>query len=290
MRVFRCARRGIRRLRQLRSDYESIRKRTYNYFVDRQRRKVRRRHLDRCWCGGELLPFEWHKNYGVCATCGSYVDRRPPIQEELKRVYSFDLYWHGLQSRKGHPTIEQRTVNDLSDGRVDYWLGLVERYGPRRGTVVEVGCAHGVMLAAMRERGYECIGVEPDERTAAWTRSNTNLDIRAGFFPDVPLPECDLLLAFDVLEHSPDPLAFMRGAAAVLRAGGIAIIQSPVDRYDSEPPFGGRFESAFDDLEHLYLFTDKAMRELASRGGLEVVNVTERLWLHHEICVFRKPR
>jgi len=253
-------------------------------------RHIRRGKRDRCWCGGQLLPFTWHPNYGVCAWCGCYVNQRPPLPEELARLYSFDLYWHTRQRLKGHPTIEHRPINDRSDGRIDYALGLVQRYGPPSGLVVEVGCAHGLLLAELKSRGYHCVGVEPDERTAEWVRRNTGLDVRPGFFPGVDLPMCDLFVAFDVIEHSPEPQAFMQAAAQLLHPGGVAILQTPVDRYDYQPPFGERFEDAFDDLEHLHLFTDRAMEELASRAGLQVVTLAERLWLHHEICIFRKPR
>src|SRR5581483_4218786 len=96
-------------------------------------RSIRRGQQERCWCGGELLPFKWHVSYGVCAECGCYVNQCPPLPEELKRIYSFETYWHTRQKMRGFPAIEHRSVNDRSDGRVDYWLGLIERYGPSSG-------------------------------------------------------------------------------------------------------------------------------------------------------------
>jgi len=276
-------------LRSAKSACRRVSQSIYSLRAKRQFRNICRGQRDHCWCGGELLPFKWHPSYDVCAECDCYVNRRPPLLEELNRLYSFDLYWHTRQRLKGYPAIEHRPMNDRSDGRVDYWLGLIQRYGPSAGRVVEVGCGHGVLLAELKARGYDCIGVEPDDRTAAWTRGQTGLDIRPGFFPCVDLPKCDLFLAFDVIEHSQEPEAFMRAAAQLLNQNGVAIIQTPIDRYDYQPPFGERFEAAFDDLEHLYLFSDEAMRQLALRSGLQIVTLNERLWLHHEVCVFRKP-
>jgi len=261
----------------------------YRALAKREYRKIPRGQRNRCWCGGELLPFHWHLSYGVCAQCGCYVNRYPPVPEELKRLYSFDLYWHTRARLKGQATIEHRASNDRSDGRLDYWLQLIERYAPPTGRVVEAGCAHGVLLFELKARGYECVGVEPDEKTADWTKRNMGLDIRPGFFPAVDLPDCDLFLAFDVIEHSSDPLAFARGFAQLLKPGGVAIIQTPIDRYTFQPPFGERFKDAFDDIEHLHLFTDKAMKELGSRSGLDILSASERLWLHHETCIFKKP-
>jgi len=80
----------------------------------------------------------------------------------------------------------------------------------------------------------------------------------------------------------------MKDAAQLLNSGGIAIIQTPIDRYDYESPFGERFNAAFDDVEHIIIFVNRGMQELARRSGLQIVNMTDRLWLHHEVCVFRK--
>jgi hypothetical protein len=133
-------------LRAARSFYSRISRSAYRRFAEPTFRKMRRGHRDLCWCGGDLLPFEWHPSYGVCSQCGCYVNRRPPLPEELKRLYSFKLYWHRRQRLKGHPSIEQRPATDRRDGRVDYWLGLIQGYGPSNGRAVEVGCGHGVLL------------------------------------------------------------------------------------------------------------------------------------------------
>lgn len=256
------------------------------HLVKRQFSNIRRGQRNQCWCGGELLPFKWHPSYGVCAECGCYVNRQPPIAEELKRIYSFDLYWHKRAKLKGHPPIEKRPMNDLTDGRVDYWLELIERYGSSVETIIEVGCGSGVLLAQLKNRGYKCIGVEPDNRTAKWVGSNMGLDVRPGLFPQVSLPSCDLFLAFDVIEHSPDPQSFLKTITQLLNPEGIAIIQTPIDRYGYQPPFGNMFTSVFDDLEHLYIFTTESMRRLGKVADLELIIEEERWRLSHEIVLF----
>jgi len=261
----------------------------YKSIAGRQFRSILREQCDRCWCGGALLPFKWHSSYGICANCGCYVNRHPPLREELKKVYSLDLYWHTQQKAKGYPPIETRADLYRSDGRLEYWLRLIERYGPPHGIVVEVGCAPGVLLAELQKSGYECIGIEVDGKVAEWIHRIMNVDIRVGLFPCVDVPNCNLFLALDVLEHSPSPKDFLCEVSRLLKPGGIAIIQTAIDRYEYNPPFGERFDM-FDDIEHMFLFTDKAMRELARRADLEVLNLEERLWLAGEVCIFRKPQ
>jgi SAM-dependent methyltransferase len=165
---------------------------------------------------------------------------------------------------------------------------LIEQYGPGAGTAIEVGCSPGVLLEELSTRGYSCTGVEISEDVAAWLREKTRLDIRSGFFPGVDLPRCQLFLSFDVLEHSPVPDEFMREVSRCLLPGGIAILQTAIERYDYKPPFGERFDM-FDDIEHTFLFTDEAIKRLSRLAGLEVISLKERLWLAGEICILKKP-
>src|SRR5437899_3043262 len=131
--------------------------------------------------------------------------------------------------------------------------------------------------------------VKRKEQMARWKidarEKTSNLDVRAGFFPGVDLPPCHLFLSFDVLEHSPSPKDFIQEVHRILLPDGIAIIQTAIDRYDYSPPFGQRFADMFDDLEHLFLFTNNAIKALALETGLEVISLDERIWLTGEIAV-----
>lgn len=279
-------------IRSAKIAYRLITALCYRRLVERQLRDIRRGERDRCWCGGGLLPFKWHLSYGVCANCGCYVNRRPPLREEFRKIYSSDCYWGSVSRMRGWPILSERRAMYEADGRLDHWLHLIQRFGPSQGVVIEIGCAPGVLLAELQRRGYECIGVEVEDRVGEWIRSNMNLDVRVGIFPDpdLQLPKCDVFLAFDVLEHVPSPDEFMREAANLLNPGGVVIIQTPIDRYDYEPPLGKDVPVVFDDIEHLFVFVDKAMQELGARSGLEVVSFDEKPWnIGHELCIYKKP-
>ena len=252
-----------------------------------QLRGVRRTSRELCWCGGALGPFPWHGSYGVCRSCGTFVNRIPPVAEDIQKIYSLGPYWHTRQRLRGFPAIEDRADLYVSDGRLTKWLDLVAAWS-RPGLAIEIGCAPGALLAELARRGYRCLGVEASEDTAAWVSERTGVPVVTGTFPHVDLPGCDLFLAFDVLEHSPWPREFMARAAELLADGGVAIIQTAVERYGFTPPFGDRSD-IFDDLEHLFLFTQTAIERLAESAGLQVVNCSQRVFLAGELVVLRKP-
>ena len=250
--------------------------------VTRFPRKLYRRHVygrpfssirrgDRatCWCGGSLLPLERHPDYGTCSECGCYVSRHPPLEQELAKLYSMD-YWQARQKMKDIPPIETRADLYRADGRLKYWLSIIKEYGPTNGRVIEIGCAPGVLLAELQKSGFECIGVEPDHEVSEWIRKNMGIMVHEGFFPYMDLPACDLVLAFDLIEHVPDPKEFICAIHRLLNPNGVAILQTPIQWRDYTHPFKGR-PDFFDDLEHLFLFTDKAIRKLAETGHMRVV-------------------
>jgi SAM-dependent methyltransferase len=260
----------------------------YKWLSDRQDRKIPRGHLEACWCGGTLRPMSSFPSYGTCLKCGCYVNRRPPLPVALEDLYSFQ-YWKLRQKAMGHPPIEKRGDLYRVDGRLDYWLSLVHRFGPKTGTVIEVGCAPGTLLSELKKESFQCLGVEPNEETAKWLRREAKIDVREGLFPDVELPPCDLFLSFDVAEHTPEPLAFWKKIAAVLRPEGVAIIQTAIEHTDYDQPFKSR-PDFFNDVEHLYLYTDKSVMKLTYLADLELIALEDAIGTLGQICVLKKQR
>ena len=246
-----------------------------------------------CWCGGQLIPLPACPVYGICHSCGTYILSCPPNPGVLADIYSLSKFWRTKAHLRGIATIEERSSLYLSDGRVDFWLWVIQEYAPPHGQVVEVGCAPGILLKLLHERGYKCMGVEIAEEVANWVREHTELQVLSGAFPNVSLLCCDLFLAFDVLEHCHDPVGFMMGVRDTLNSGGIAIIQSPIVRpaegYDTMRPFGSSFERMFDGTEHIVILSSIAIQRLAKLAGLRVMDNGLKWHTGHEIVVLQKP-
>ena len=240
----------------------------------------------RCWCGSTLSRYDRQKDYGRCGNCGTFVLMDAPDPKIYEKLYSLDNYWRFRQKEiKNHPTIEERTLNDLKDGRVNFWLDIIHQYAKEPGMAIEVGCGHGVLLDQLHSEGWKTIGVEIDEGTARWVRKATGLDMRVGIFPDVPLPPCDLFLAMDVIEHTHEPLSFAVKIRELLASKGIAIIQTPLYDGTQDPPFANRFSDVFDDIEHLFTFTRKSIAQLFEKAGLTILS-NELAWQPcHEILI-----
>lgn len=101
----------------------------------------------------------------------------------------------------------------------------------RRGErVLEIGCAEGSFVQRLRaELDCDAEGIELNESSAATARSNgIPVEIADVQRLAVENPASyDVVCGFQVLEHVPDPLPFLRAAIALLRPGGRLLMCVP---------------------------------------------------------------
>jgi SAM-dependent methyltransferase len=106
---------------------------------------------------------------------------------------------------------------------------IVERAAGRRGRILDVGCATGNFLDAMRRAGWQAEGVEPAAEAAAYARERLGLAVTTGRLEEAALPAAayDAVTLWDVLEHVHEPRATLSEAARLLRPGGALILGLP---------------------------------------------------------------
>jgi 2-polyprenyl-3-methyl-5-hydroxy-6-metoxy-1,4-benzoquinol methylase len=131
------------------------------------------------------------------------------------------------------------TANDRGRAAAERLSRLfpVGRRGPmrRRTRVLDVGCAYGGFLVAFAEKGARVTGIDRDERyvhLAALNLREQGLDgelVHGDAAADHPAFRgfFDLVIANDVLEHVPDPEAFLRNLRAWLSPRGVAYLEIP---------------------------------------------------------------
>lgn len=141
-----------------------------------------------------------------------------------------------------------------------------------QGRLLDVGCATGRFLQRMQALGWRVSGIELDPVAAAKARGVTP-DVSVGDPAELALPPAsfDLITAFHVVEHLPDPAAALRNMLAWLAPGGLMIVEVPNVGGWGGALFG-RFWSGLDFPRHLIHFTPATMRALVERCGGRVVD------------------
>lgn len=189
--------------------------------------------------------------------------------------YCNDPYW-GVD---GKSTLEDQRYNleqhMNADGisKVDY--ALRRCVGAK---LLEIGCAPGSLLRVARERGFEAVGVEPNEEYVDKIEKHSRCVVICGEFPNTTdiVMRFDSIVAMDVLEHVKDPETFVAEALNLLNPGGRLILMIPARLED------GLYREQDMHFEHIHLFSEKHLRE-----WLNPIEIS-RWELGHETIVVEK--
>ncbi len=137
---------------------------------------------------------------------------------------------------------------------------------------LDFGCGAAGFLRKAQTVAAEAAGVEPEKRVREHWGDKLTLHARledAG-------KGYDLITAFHVLEHLPDPRAMLKDLAARLGEKGRLIIEVPssedalVTLYDNDA-----FQRFTYWSQHLFLFNPETLRRLALSAGLRVIDIQQ---------------
>jgi SAM-dependent methyltransferase len=210
--------------------------------------------------GERVWPIGW-----TCVVCGA----SPPARE------GFALFCPDLADKlTGFDPAAFATLAKFEGHH--FWfemrnrllLGLLRRHFPRAGSLLEIGCGNGNVLACLHGRGNwaRVVGVELHLSGLRVARSRLPPEVELVQLEGTTVPAThvfDVIGAFDVLEHIEDDQAALREMHRALKPGGGAMIAVP------QHP---RLWSASDELaHHQRRYRRGELEQKLSAAGFEVV-------------------
>jgi glycosyltransferase involved in cell wall biosynthesis/2-polyprenyl-3-methyl-5-hydroxy-6-metoxy-1,4-benzoquinol methylase len=246
-----------------------------------------------CWCGNtELVPFA--PAYLKCQQCETLVVERMPgpdiarVTDEQRDLYGRE-YWFSHQERDlGAPSIIARARADLPE-RCLHWLYTVLKYKLPPAHVLELGSAHGGFVALLRQAGFAATGLEISPWVVAFARRTFDVPMLQGQVEEQAIEprSLDLIVLMDVLEHLADPARTIAHCLTLLKDGGLLLVQTPrlpegttyqdlVARHD-------RFLELLQPAEHLYLFSQRSIREFFHRLGADFLEFEPAIFAHYDM-------
>lgn len=121
--------------------------------------------------------------------------------------------------------------------------------------VVDIGCAWGGHLLAFCSLGAKCVGFDINNHKFSQLNlfcqsNNLKCRFQMATYESLPIKSgaCDVVLAFELLEHIRYPQNLASEISRILRRGGIAVIATPArikTFFDGEPHFGLKYITLF---------------------------------------------
>jgi 2-polyprenyl-3-methyl-5-hydroxy-6-metoxy-1,4-benzoquinol methylase len=148
---------------------------------------------------------------------------------------------------------------------------LLQRF-KAKGRLMDVGTGFGFFLSEMKKRGWEVTGVEISQRGLNYARDRLGVKVYSGSLEKAGLSEryFDAVTAFYVVEHLPDPAAFLKECHRILKPGGLLLL-----RYPHTTPIKnllrllGIENRLYDLPAHLSDFSPETVQRLIERVGFD---------------------
>ena len=214
-----------------------------------------------------------------CQNCGMLRLNPRPAGAELARFYP-DNYWFDPDSTRVSRWAERYRRLVLLDhlGFVACAYDRAVQNGARL-PILDVGCGGGLLAGLLGERGYPAIGLDSSRAACqiAWSRQRVPAvtgDLRQNPFQAGSFA---LVTLFHVLEHLPDPHAFLAAARELLSSDGRLIIQVPNPDSWQFRLLGPRW-NGLDIPRHLHHFRPSDLRALLEKCGFGVERFKHFSW------------
>jgi SAM-dependent methyltransferase len=204
------------------------------------------------------LPDRVHYRLVKCKTCG--LARSDPVADPalLAQLYHESAFTY---------------TDEVADLKRTYgrYLARLDKYGARKGALLEIGCGNGFFLQQALAQGYCSVrGVEPSRaaisQAAPEVRDSILCDLmRPGLFAAA---EFDIICLFQVFDHVPDPGTLLDACFAALRPGGLVLSINHNIAAVSARLLGER--SPIVDIEHTYLYSPVTMARIFGAHGFGI--------------------
>jgi len=147
--------------------------------------------------------------------------------------------------------------------RFDFLTRMIENKD-----ILDFGCGNGGFLIRCRDAAKNIMGVEPEQKLQSWFQQNHLRVIQN--LKDVS-EHFDLITAFHVLEHIPNPREILISLSNKLKSHGEIIIEVPSANDALISIYGNKAFSEFTYWScHLFLFNENALRILSGQAKLKV--------------------
>jgi SAM-dependent methyltransferase len=220
--------------------------------------------------------------YGECGQCGTL--QLLDVPDDLSRYYPENYY--SLQPKpragwviraakraraeaaiRGHDRVARLIGRGAAAPQWPLWL----RHAgvDRSAAICDLGCGNGDMLLDLKDQGFTRLTGADAFIPKSTVREG--IEIHKATPREVP-GSFDLVMLNHSFEHMPDPVGTMEALQRLVRPRGTLMIRLPVAGCAAWRQYGVDWVS-LDAPRHLFVPTERALRDLAEQTGFQVTSV-----------------
>jgi 2-polyprenyl-3-methyl-5-hydroxy-6-metoxy-1,4-benzoquinol methylase len=210
-----------------------------------------------CGSRAKFCLSKQRASYFRCPEC-ALIFQHPMITLQAMLDYADREYADGLYT-------DYINARDLKLETFRQRIPAVERLAHGR-RLLDVGCSCGYFIDVALEAGFDAHGVEFSPTAISYASPQARERIIQGDVNQLGAihhATYDVISAFDILEHTLEPFAFLKQMHQLLTPDGLLVITTPNTQHFLRTVMGERWPM-LQPYQHTYLFSAKAL-ELALR-------------------------
>ncbi len=216
-------------------------------------------------CYNQRVKAHWDCEnflFSSCSKCGHIYQNPMPQPSDLLQRYDEEYKEYEVENGEKFFTLMLYGLRDAGLSRIEAQVGSWAR-------VLDIGCATGVLVRYLADRGWNAQGLEVCEPAARYGIERRGVDIHIGTLEDAQLPgeHYDFVHFSHVIEHLPDINLFLSQVRRITKIGGYLSITTPNRDSFQAWLMKERWRSAIAD--HTHLFNRRELKALITRHGFE---------------------
>jgi 2-polyprenyl-3-methyl-5-hydroxy-6-metoxy-1,4-benzoquinol methylase len=196
----------------------------------------------------------------TCLECGMVYQNPVPVFDDLAKRYADDYFSYEFKN-------EENFFNLMKLGLQDIGFDRIDRSRLENARFLDIGCATGMLIGHMKEKGWTVAGVDICAESASYGIEKRGVPIHAGTLEDARFPAryFSVVHFSHLIEHVPDPKSFFLEVRRIISDNGIAVVTTPNISGFQARLLGNRWRSAIPD--HLHLFSKRTLSRLLLDAG-----------------------